>query len=100
MISFRAGKCCQKEGLRNSSLSQKMFKSFPSQIKDWGNGMGRKTQGYHFWKAATSGGHDAGSEVRLARGQATVESAQAFLASGPSGHLFCKVLETISTLAR
>ena len=81
MRSFRTGKCCQKEGLRNSSPSQKMFESFPSQIKDWGNGMGRKTEGYHFWKAAASGGHDAGSEVRLARGQTTVESAQAFLTS-------------------
>ena len=58
-----------------------MFKSFPLQAKDWGNEAGRKTQGYHFWKAAASGGHDAGSEVRLARGQTTVESAQAFLTS-------------------
>lgn len=42
-----------------------MFKSFPLQAKDWGNEAGRKTQGYRFWKAATSGRHDAGSEVRL-----------------------------------
>ena len=81
MRSFRAGRCSQKEGLRNSSLSQKMFKSFPSQAKDWGNGTGRKTQGYLFWKAATAGGHDTGSKVRLARGQVTVKTAQAFLTS-------------------